>query len=162
MEQFDVLRIDHFRGFEAVWEIDATEETAINGHWQKVPGEALLNQLQQKFPTMPFIAEDLGLITQEVINLKNKFNLPGMSVLQFGFDGQPGNPHSLKNQIDHSIVYTGTHDNDTTLGWFNSLDEYAQSVVYNQLPFKDNISWSSYSICLISPAKWAIIPSKIG
>lgn len=133
LEQFDLVRIDHFRGLEAAWEIQASEETAINGVWEKVPGEALLKALQEDFPNLPLVAEDLGIITEEVVNLKEQFNLPGMSVLQFGFNGLPDNPHSLYEQVEKSITYTGTHDNDTTLGWFETLDEGAKNWVLEQL-----------------------------
>jgi len=133
LEQFDLVRIDHFRGLEASWEIEASEETAINGVWQKVPGQALLAALQKDFPDLPLVAEDLGIITDEVVALKNQFNLPGMSVLQFGFNGLPDNPHSLYEQVSNSVTYTGTHDNDTTLGWFESSDQGTQNWVLEQL-----------------------------
>ena len=128
-----MVRIDHFRGLESSWEIKANEETAINGTWEKVPGEALLKALQEDFPDLPLVAEDLGIITDEVVALKNQFNLPGMSVLQFGFNGLPDNPHSLYEQIENSITYTGTHDNDTSLGWFEGLDEGAKNWILEQL-----------------------------
>ncbi len=131
--QFDLIRIDHFRGLEAVWEIDASEETAINGTWVKTPGEALLDVLQEEFPDLPLVAEDLGVITEEVVELKDKYQLPGMSILQFGFNGLPDNPHSLYEQVENSVTYTGTHDNDTSLGWFESLDQNTQSWVLDQL-----------------------------
>lgn len=131
--QFDLLRIDHFRGLQAAWEIQASEETAINGAWVEVPGEALLSALQEEFPNLPIIAEDLGVITPEVVALKEQFSLPGMAVLQFGFNGLPDNPHALDEQIVNSVAYTGTHDNDTTLGWFNELDEAAQQWVCEQI-----------------------------
>ena len=133
LKQFDLVRIDHFRGLEASWEIDAKEETAINGHWVKTPGEALLDALQNDFPDLPLVAEDLGIITDEVVALKEKYALPGMSVLQFGFNGLPDNPHSLYEQVENSITYTGTHDNDTSLGWFESLDDGAKHWVMEQL-----------------------------
>lgn len=132
-QHFDLVRIDHFRGLEAVWEIDAEEETAINGDWVKVPGEKLLDALQEEFPNLPLVAEDLGVITDEVIALKNKYDLPGMAVLQFGFNGLPDNPHALQEQVENSIAYTGTHDNDTSLGWFDSLDEQTQNWVLSQI-----------------------------
>ena len=133
LEQFDRVRIDHFRGLESSWEIKASEQTAIHGTWQKVPGEALLNTLKKDFPALPLVAEDLGIITSEVVALKNQFNLPGMSVLQFGFNGLPDNPHSLYEQVENAITYTGTHDNDTTLGWFESLDDGAKSWILQQI-----------------------------
>jgi 4-alpha-glucanotransferase len=133
LEQFDLLRIDHFRGLEASWEIRAEEPTAINGQWVKVPGEALLTKLQQEFDPLPLVAEDLGIITPEVVALKNQFNLPGMSVLQFGFSGLPDNPHALNELVENSVVYTGTHDNDTSIGWFNGLNDDTQAWVLSQI-----------------------------
>ncbi len=133
LTQFDLLRIDHFRGLEASWEIKATEETAIHGQWVKTPGYELLDALKSDFPNLPIIAEDLGSITPEVIALKEHYGLPGMSVLQFGFNGLPDNPHSLHEQVENSVTYTGTHDNDTTLGWFETLDNETQNWILEQL-----------------------------
>ena len=133
LEQFDLVRIDHFRGLEASWEINASEETAINGTWVKTPGDALLNALKVDFPGLPLVAEDLGIITEEVVALKEKYGLPGMSVLQFGFNGLPDNPHSLHEQVENSVAYTGTHDNDTSLGWFESENEGTKHWVWEQL-----------------------------
>ncbi|WFE68159.1 4-alpha-glucanotransferase [Thiomicrospira sp. R3] len=133
LAQFDLLRIDHFRGLEASWEIPAEEPTAIKGQWIQVPGAALLTQLQQEFNPLPLVAEDLGIITPEVVALKNQFNLPGMSVLQFGFSGLPDNPHAPNELVENSVVYTGTHDNDTTLGWFNELNSDTQHWVLSQV-----------------------------
>ena len=117
LELFDLLRIDHFRGLQACWEIPATEETAINGSWVEVPGKELLDELFETFNDLPLIAEDLGVITDEVIKLKDSFDLPGMKVLQFAFDGNSANPHLPHMHRKGDVVYTGTHDNDTTLGW---------------------------------------------
>jgi len=146
LSQFDLIRIDHFRGLEACWEIDAAEETAINGTWVKSPGQALLESLQKDFPNLPVIAEDLGIITEEVVALKQQFNLPGMSVLQFGFNGLPDNPHSLYEQVENSVTYTGTHDNDTSVGWFESLDDGAKHWVMEQLLAISNAKVSELSL----------------
>lgn len=129
LEQFDLLRIDHFRGLEAAWMINASCETAVDGYWQKVPGDALLSSLQNGDKQLPFIAEDLGVITPEVTALRKKYNLPGMSILQFGFDEFDDNPHKVKNIKPDIVVYTGTHDNDTTKGWFNSLEDHVKNEV---------------------------------
>ncbi|WP_040726120.1 4-alpha-glucanotransferase [Thiomicrorhabdus sp. Kp2] len=133
LSQFDLVRIDHFRGLEASWEIEASEETAINGKWVKTPGDDLLAALKTDFPDLPLVAEDLGIITEEVVALKEKYGLPGMSVLQFGFNGLPDNPHSLHEQVQNSVTYTGTHDNDTSLGWFESENEGTRNWVMEQL-----------------------------
>lgn len=172
---FDVLRIDHFRGLEACWEIDASETTAVNGHWVKAPGEALLRALQADFADphgcLPLVAEDLGIITAEVVALKTQFGLPGMSVLQFGFNGLPDNPHSLAEQVENSVAYTGTHDNDTTLGWFDSLDEGAQQWILGQLRprasahllkagLPETMPWLLIDAALHSPARRVIVPMQ--
>ena len=133
LEQFDILRIDHFRGLEASWVIDAACETAIDGHWQKMPGEELLAAIKQNIGHLPIVAEDLGIITEEVTALRKEYLLPGMSVLQFGFDEHEDNPHKVHNIEEDRVVYTGTHDNDTTLGWFYSLDEGVKHFVLEAL-----------------------------
>ncbi len=133
LQLFDLVRIDHFRGLEAVWLIDAACDTAETGIWQKVPGDQLLQSLKAEMGEIPLVAEDLGIITPEVNALREKYHLPGMSVLQFSFDNFDDNPHKPKN-IDHQrITYTGTHDNDTTVGWYQSLDKAAQQNVLTQL-----------------------------
>ena len=144
LELFDLVRIDHFRGLEAAWMIDASCETAVDGHWQKMPGDELLSSIKSSldkcYNQLPFVAEDLGIITPEVTALKNKYQLPGMSILQFGFDEFEDNPHKPQNIIENTVVYTGTHDNDTTKGWFNSLEEQVKNYVLQSLdlPLADN------------------------
>src|SRR5690606_28032318 len=116
---FDVVRLDHFRGFSAVWEVPAKEETAKDGKWIKSPGIRFFETVAEKFPEMPFIAEDLGSLDQDVYDLVEKFNFPGMKVLQFAFgDLMAENPYIPYNHTSNSLVYTGAHDNDTTRGWF--------------------------------------------
>jgi len=124
LELFDLLRIDHFRGLQACWQIPGEDDTAINGQWVEVPGKELLTALFETFENLPLIAEDLGVITDEVIALKNEFNLPGMKVLQFAFDGNTANPHLPHQQLINDVVYTGTHDNDTTAGWYAQTENY--------------------------------------
>jgi len=160
LTQFDLIRIDHFRGLEACWEIPATEETAMNGQWHKVPGDALLASLQASFPDLPLVAEDLGIITDEVVALKNKYHLPGMSVLQFGFNGLPDNPHSLAEQVENSVVYTGTHDNDTTLGWWQSIENpETQKWILSQLPnAHERMPWPMIEAAMQSPAQLMMAP----
>ena len=119
----DIARIDHFRGFVGYWEIPATEKTAVKGRWVKGPKEKLFTAVQKKLGKLPIIAEDLGVITPEVTSLRNQFEFPGMKVLQFAFAGGPENlflPHHYEH---NSVVYTGTHDNDTTIGWFDTATE---------------------------------------
>jgi len=133
LEMFDILRIDHFRGFEAAWEIPASEDTAINGEWVKAPGKALLSALKKEFGNIPLVAEDLGIITDEVDALRTEFNLPGMKILQFAFGDNDKNPYLPHNYVPNTVVYTGTHDNDTTMGWFNSLNDYDKERIYGYL-----------------------------
>lgn len=121
---FDMVRIDHFRGLQACWHIPQQDETAINGNWVEVPGREMLSALFEKFQHLPLVAEDLGVITDEVIDLKESFNLPGMKVLQFAFDGSNKNPYLPHRHQQNDIVYTGTHDNDTTLGWVSDDRNY--------------------------------------
>jgi 4-alpha-glucanotransferase len=120
---FDMLRIDHFRGLEAAWEIPAADDDAVKGSWMLAPGDALLKTLTKRFKNMQLIAEDLGIITPEVDALRQKYQLPSMKILQFAFGGDADNPYLPDNIEPNSVVYTGTHDNDTTLGWYLQLDD---------------------------------------
>jgi 4-alpha-glucanotransferase len=158
---FDILRIDHFRGFEAAWEIPATEDTAINGQWAPAPGRQLLQAIQSRFPALALVAEDLGIITAEVEALRDDFALPGMKILQFAFDGNSQNPYLPMNYPRNCVAYTGTHDNDTTLGWFDGLNDSDKQRIY------DYIGWSSLPmpnalmhLALASVANLAIIPMQ--
>jgi len=112
----DCLRVDHFRGLQASWEILSGVATAKEGCWVKVPGQALLSCLAARLPSLPLIAEDLGTITPDVTELMTAFGIPGMRVLQFGFNGDPKNPHSPANIRQDVVLYTGTHDNNTVKG----------------------------------------------
>lgn len=163
-EWFDLLRIDHFRGLESVWMIDVECETAVDGYWQKVPGDKLLTVLQNEMnksgQVLPLVAEDLGIITDEVRALKHRYHLPGMSVLQFAFDEFEDNPHKPKNVGPETVIYTGTHDNDTTLGWFNSLSAEVQHHVLQNLGLEsaDRIVTKMIETILHTDATLAIIP----
>lgn len=156
---YDLLRIDHFRGFEACWEIPAHEETAVNGRWIKVPGDEMFASLAARFGTLPIIAEDLGIITDEVRALRKKYGFPGMLILQFAFDSGPANPYLPHNHTEDSVVYTGTHDNDTTLGWYHSLSaEQRQRVLgYLGMP-NEPMPWPLIEAAYASVARQAIIP----
>jgi 4-alpha-glucanotransferase len=122
LARLDLLRIDHFRALAAHWAVPAGAPDARGGTWLSTPGEHLLQRLRAEFSDLPLVAEDLGVITEDVLALKNGFGLPGMRVLQFGFDNEPGNVHVPFRHVRECVVYTGTHDNDTTLGWYRSLD----------------------------------------
>ena len=124
IELFDMIRIDHFRGLQACWQIPGDDETAINGTWHEVPGKEMLETMFSSFDNLPLVAEDLGVITKPVIELKEEFNLSGMKVLQFAFDGNNQNPHLPHRHEPIDVVYTGTHDNDTTLSWGKNSSNY--------------------------------------
>ncbi len=130
---FDIVRIDHFRGLEAAWEIPASEDTAINGAWALAPGDDLLAAIKAALPNICLVAEDLGIITDEVNALRNKYQLPGMKILQFAFSGEQNNPYLPHNIEQNSVVYTGTHDNDTTLGWYQCAAEAQRQHLYDYL-----------------------------
>ena len=130
---YDLVRIDHFRGFEAYWEIPAAEKTAVKGRWIKGPGEEFFRTLRNQLGSLPIIAEDLGIITPAVEALRDSFELPGMKILQFAFDGGPVNAYLPHNHCRKAVVYTGTHDNDTTRGWFDSLTQEKQQQVCSYL-----------------------------
>ncbi|WP_158748073.1 4-alpha-glucanotransferase [Acidobacterium sp. S8] len=127
---YDLIRLDHFRGFEAYWSIPAEDETAVNGEWIKAPGAALFSKLQEALGELPFIAEDLGLITDEVDAIREQFRLPGMRILQFGFSNRGAHNYLPHRYEKNSVVYTGTHDNDTTRGWWeNGASEAEKAAV---------------------------------
>lgn len=161
LTMYDILRIDHFRGFEAYWSVPYGEETAVNGEWVKGPGSALFNAISDALgDSLPIIAEDLGVITPEVEALRDEFCFPGMKVLQFGFETTGESdflPHRYTNT--NCICYTGTHDNNTTLGWYKTLDKACQDKVcrYTDTDGKQ-INKALIRLCLSSIAKFAIIP----
>lgn len=130
---FDILRLDHFRALAAVWMIEAECDSAVEGFWQDTPGRDLLERISADQGGLPIVAEDLGYITDDVRALRREFTLPGMAVLQFAFDGSPDNPHRPENISRDCVAYTGTHDNDTCVGWFGSLDAYTRSFVLDVL-----------------------------
>ena len=158
---FDLVRIDHFRGFEACWQIPAAEDTAINGRWVSAPGKALFQALQNEFGMLPVVAEDLGLITPAVHRLRERFGFPGMRILQFAFDGGAGNPYLPHNHAPNSVVYTGTHDNDTTLAWYEGLPVEQQCTVLEYLGHPgEPMPWPLNRAALASVAQLAILPMQ--
>jgi len=131
---FDVVRIDHFRGFEAAWHVPATEKTAVNGSWVPGPGAPLFRSVLSALGgSLPIIAEDLGVITPEVDALRDQFGFPGMKILQFAFGSGPDNPYLPHNHTKNCVLYTGTHDNDTTLGWYDKLPAKQRAAVQGYL-----------------------------
>lgn len=158
---FDMIRIDHFRGFEAYWEIPAADDHAMNGRWAQAPGDALFECLHQRFDGLPLIAEDLGVITEAVEALRKKYHLPGMKVLQFAFSGGPDNPYLPFHHSRDAVVYTGTHDNDTTLGWYQGLEEALRAEVDDYLGYsREPMPWPLIRCALASRAHLAIIPMQ--
>lgn len=133
LEFVDVIRLDHFRGFVAAWQVPAGAPTAETGAWVDGPGADFFETVQREFGRMPFIAEDLGMITPPVVALRDRFALRGMRVMQFGFDGNPENPHLPHTWTDRTVGYTGTHDNNTTRGWFEALPDSQKKLVRDYL-----------------------------
>lgn len=161
LDQVDYIRIDHFRGFEAYWAVPAGEETAMNGKWKKGPGEALFEAIQKALgEELPIFAEDLGIITPEVEKLRDTLGFPGMKILQFGFDGTGEStflPHQLSTR--NCICYTGTHDNDTTCGWYEHTNEQNKDKVRRYMNTDaSSVSWDFIRTCLGTIAKYAIFP----
>ncbi|MGN1266951.1 MAG: 4-alpha-glucanotransferase [Dorea sp.] len=162
LKNIDILRIDHFRGFEAYWSIPYGEKTAINGKWIKAPGSELFTAIQNALgDDLPIIAEDLGIITPGVEALRDEFAFPGMKVLQFAFNSTDEGdylPHQYQNP--NCICYTGTHDNDTTVGWFSELNADCQkkTLRYTKTQDADDISWGMIELALSSIAAYAIFP----
>jgi 4-alpha-glucanotransferase len=156
----DLIRIDHFRGFCAYWAVNQGEETAMNGEWVEAPGVAFFNTLKQELGSLPILAEDLGVITPDVEALRDKFEFPGMKILQFAFGSDNENPFLPFNYVKNTVVYTGTHDNDTTLGWFYALSEYERDRVWQYLGCSTNngIHWDLIRLALSSVSNQALIP----
>lgn len=158
---FDMIRIDHFRGFESYWEIPANEPNAVQGHWVAGPGELLFSRLHEVFGRLPLVAEDLGIITPEVEALRCHLGIPGMKVLQFAFSGDPNNPYLSYNHTPDSVVYTGTHDNDTTWAWWHDLANPAKDMIQRFLGYPgEPLPWALIRSALRSVARLAVIPMQ--
>ena len=158
----DVIRLDHFRGFAAAWHVPAGAPTAQSGEWVPGPGREFFRAVESQLGSLPFIAEDLGLITPDVRALRDEFHVPGTRVLQFAFDGHPDNPYLPENYVTNTVVYTGTHDNPTTRGWFEDLPEDQRRNVRNYLrrpiaesseaaPALMGLAWSSRAGLAMAP-----------
>lgn len=155
----DVIRLDHFRGFESYWEVPAGQTTAVKGRWVKAPGQALLERLRHELGTLPVIAEDLGTITPEVEQLRRAFDLPGMVVLQFAFADTAQNRYLPHNHERQTVAYTGTHDNDTTWGWYQAAPDREKDHVRRYLARDGNdIAWDLIRAAWSSVADVAITP----
>jgi 4-alpha-glucanotransferase len=155
----DYIRLDHFRGFEQFWEIPANEPTAIHGRWVDGPKDELFNRLREALGGLPFFAEDLGYITPEVHALRERHHIPGMAVLQFGFS-DPGAHIYLPHRLTRDrVVYTGTHDNDTTLGWWAKAPEHERRAVETYAgPFPDGVNWALIRLAQASVADLSVVP----
>lgn len=161
LELMHMLRIDHFRALEAYWAIPGESEDGIVGEWRPAPGEAMLQTLQDQLGELPLIAEDLGIITDEVTALREAFGLPGMKILQFAFDGNADNPYLPGSFGQDAVVYTGTHDNDTTMGWFEASDQHTRDTALKVLDAKaEDMPWALIESALASPAELAVIPMQ--
>lgn len=162
---FDLTRVDHFRGLVAYWQIPAKDKTALNGKWVTVPVESFMQAVQRAFPAMPFIAEDLGYITKDVTDVMEKYHLPGMKILQFAFsEDLKSHPYLPHNYDEQSFTYTGTHDNNTTRGWY--IDEASPQEKANLREYmdenidKNNIHWNLMELAYHSPSMAVIIPMQ--
>jgi 4-alpha-glucanotransferase len=158
----DAIRLDHFRGFAAAWQVPAGAATAQSGEWVPGPGAEFFSAVQQELGCLPFIAEDLGLITPDVGALRDQFHIPGTKVLQFAFDGNPSNPYLPSNYAANTVVYTGTHDNNTTRGWYAESPDSQRREMWrclNRQPADDaeaapalvRLAWSSTAALSIAP-----------
>jgi 4-alpha-glucanotransferase len=161
LEYVDIIRIDHFRGFQAYWAVPQGETTAMKGTWLDAPGDEFFQLLEKQLGKLPIVAEDLGVITPEVEALRDEFNFPGMKILQFAFDSDRANgflPFNYANR--NCIVYTGTHDNNTTIGWFNERSPEAQAKVIDYLGClcEDGIHWALIRLALSSVGNTVVLP----
>ena len=160
-ELFDLVRIDHFRGFEAAWHVPVEAATAREGYWVTGPGHDVLAALVEAAGPGTLVAEDLGVITPEVNALRTEAGLPGMKVLQFAFDGNPDNPYLPHRHGEQSVVYTGTHDNDTTVGWWSAVDAEMRERVLATVPVRDEpMPWALVRLALSSTARLVMVPAQ--
>lgn len=159
LARVDILRIDHFRGFAASWVVPAGAPTSASGHWEAGPGRQIFDAIERALGATPFIVEDLGLITPDVTLLREELGFPGMKVLQFGFDSGPANAYLPHNYTHDTVAYTGTHDNQTTIGWFRTVPAHVRSHVQRYLGRDgSDIAWDFIRLALESVADRAIAP----
>lgn len=161
LNQVDIVRLDHFRGFEAYWEVPFGNETAVEGRWVKGPGKDFLKAVQAELGELPIIAEDLGVITEPVKKMRDRFNLPGMKILQFAFASDPDDDFLPHNYPVNCVAYTGTHDNNTTRGWYESAPEREQDFCRRYLARSgQDIAWSMIRALWKSVAAWVLAPMQ--
>jgi 4-alpha-glucanotransferase len=161
LELVDIIRLDHFRGFAGYWEVPGRAKTAEKGRWVKAPGKAFLTALQKELGELPIIAEDLGVITPDVVELRDSFGLPGMKIIQFAYGGGSSDPFLPHNHVKHGVVYTGTHDNDTARGWYERVGEDERHF-YRQYQDRDgtNVAWDLIRTTWRSVAEFALAPMQ--
>jgi 4-alpha-glucanotransferase len=161
LNHFDQVRIDHFRGFAEYWEVPASETTAINGRWMPGPGAKLFEVFRKVFPDLPVIAEDLGVITPDVAELRDQFDMPSMRILQFAFAEDATNYFLPGNYIAKTVAYTGTHDNDTLLGWWNTASEKEKTFVAEYFGSETvDVPWDMINALSASVANTVIFPMQ--
>src|SRR5215813_11154749 len=158
----DVIRLDHFRAFAAAWHVPAKAPTAVSGQWVPGPGADFFKAVKEKLGSLPLIAEDLGMITPDVYELRDQFHLPGMRILQFAFDGHSDNPYLPHNYVPNTVVYTGTHDNPTTRAWYEDLPDDQRQVMWDYLKQEagesDEVAWELIRLAWSSDAALAMAP----
>jgi 4-alpha-glucanotransferase len=161
---YDIIRLDHFRGFEAFWSIDASETTAVNGQWVKAPGHDLFQRLKETLGDLPFVAEDLGVITKEVDELREFYGMPGMRILQFGFSDRGSHLYLPHRYVPNTVAYTGTHDNNTTLGWWmedaSEQDKINVQAYLQPIEHDGEIVWAMIRAVARSVANFVIFPMQ--
>ena len=161
LELFDVVRLDHFRGFVAYWAVPEGEPTALHGRWRRGPGRDLFDAVARALGGLPFVAEDLGVITPAVKRLRDELRLPGMLVLQFGFEPHaPLSPHRPSNHVERRLAYTGTHDHDTARGWYESLDPARRRLAARYGVAGPEPWWALIRLAFSSPARLAMIQAQ--
>jgi 4-alpha-glucanotransferase len=162
LSHVDVIRLDHFRGFAAAWHVPAGAPTAETGSWVPGPGSEFFQAVEKELGRLPFVAEDLGVITTDVSSMRDRFHLPGMRILQFAFDGRKDNPYLPENFHTNTVVYTGTHDNPTTRSWFDDLPRDQRGIIWNYLERRGakstdaaaaliELAWSSVAALAMTP-----------
>jgi 4-alpha-glucanotransferase len=166
---FDLARIDHFRGFVAYWAVPEGARTAVGGSWKRGPGRAVFDAVSSALGSLDLVAEDLGVITEPVERLRDTLGLPGMLVLQFGFDPEdPSSPHRFENHVENRVVYTGTHDHDTARGWYSGLSDSVRAAVDEAFvahgvasgPGSSEPWWSLIRLAMRSPARVAMVQAQ--
>ena len=161
LQQVDIVRLDHFRGFAGYWKVSGKAKTAVKGRWVRGPGRDFLLAVRSALGNLPIIAEDLGVITPDVVKLRDGFGLPGMKILQFAFEGGPPDPFLPHNYPQNCVVYTGTHDNDTALGWYERVNEDARTFYHRYLDRDGTqVSWDMIRACWASVAVYALAPMQ--